>query len=420
MGFEQRRGALHCDGVNLATVAEEHGTPLYVYSADTLRANIRGLHEAFAKHDPWIAYSVKACSNLAICQLAVNEGCGLDIVSGGELARAQAIGADPTRIIFAGVGKTDSEIDAALRADIGMFNVESIPEVAQIDRVAGDVGRQASIALRVNPNVKAETHRYITTGTTENKFGIDFKLLGQAIEAVEAAKHVTLTALHCHIGSQILDAEPYRRAAERVAELVEEARGRGHEITHVNFGGGHGIAYQEDQTALAPERVAEALEPIIEQLGVTPILEPGRSLVGPAGALITRVINVKRGVQKTFVIVDGAMNDFLRPSLYSDYHRIAPVSEEACGREATEVDVVGPVCESGDFLAQGRSMPLPEPGELLALLDAGAYGFVMASNYNTRPRPCEVVVLDGSAYLVRRRESVADLLAFENVPGHLR
>jgi diaminopimelate decarboxylase len=420
MGFEMSHGTLTCDGVSLTTLAERHGTPLCVYSAETLLGNLRRLRAAFEGLNALIAYSVKANSNLAILRLAVREGCGLDIVSVGELRRAQAVGAPPGSIIFAGVGKTEEEIAEALRAGIGMFNVESVGEVQMIDSAAKRLGQRAPIALRVNPNVKADTHRYITTGTDENKFGIDFALIDRAVEAVRTSQSLDLIGLHCHIGSQILDAAPYRRAAERVAEIVERLRAEGHRITHVNFGGGHGIAYEEGQEALDPAEVAEALRPTIQRLGVIPILEPGRSLAGPAGVLVTRVVNVKRGIKKTFVIVDAAMNDLIRPSLYSAHHRIEPVREAARTREAIEVDVVGPVCESGDFLAKGRRLPLPAPGDLLAVRDAGAYGMVMASNYNTRPRAAEVLVLDGKAHVVRRRETIEELLAADVVPDELR
>jgi diaminopimelate decarboxylase len=419
MGFEMQGAGLACDGVDLTEIAAEHGTPLYVYSGDLFTANIRRLQAAFEGLNALFAYSVKASSNQALLALALREGCGLDIVSGGELQRALAVGADPKGIIFAGVGKTPEEITAALRADIGMFNVESIGEIDHIDKAAEALGVRGRIALRVNPDVRADTHAYITTGTTENKFGIDFKLIDQAMEAVRRAKHVDLIGLHCHIGSQILDAEPYRQAAERVVDIVERLREGGNEITHVNFGGGHGIAYKRDQTALDPTTVAKALRPIVEGLGVRPILEPGRSLIGPAGILLTRVINVKVGVKKRFVIVDAAMNDLIRPPLYQAYHRITAVAAGSAEATRTEVDVVGPVCESTDFLAKDRLMPLPGTGDLLAVHDAGAYGIVMASNYNTRPRVAEVLVLEGRAHLVRRRDTIEEILASENVPESL-
>jgi diaminopimelate decarboxylase len=420
MAFERVSGNLACDDVSLAELAERHGTPLYVYSGDTLVANIRRLHEGFKDLNPLIAFSIKANSNLAVIRLAVREGCGLDIVSVGELQRALRVGVDPGRVIFAGVGKTDEEITEAIQAEIGMFNVESVGEIAMIDGAAKRLGKRARIALRVNPNVKADTHKYITTGTTENKFGIDFALIDSAIEAFRAAEAVDLIGLHCHIGSQILDAKPYRLAAERLGEVVDRLREQGLDITHINFGGGHGIAYEEGQTALDPAQVAEAIRPTVERLGIRPILEPGRSLAGPAGVFVTRVVNVKRGVAKTFVIVDGAMNDLLRPSLYSAHHRVTPVSDVARGNTRTEVDIVGPVCESGDFLAKDRLLPLPAAGDLLAILDAGAYGMVMASNYNSRPRAAEILLLDGEAHVIRRRETLEDLLGLESIPAPLQ
>ncbi len=420
MGFERSSGGLGCDGVGLGALAEEHGTPLYIYSGETLLANIRRARAAFDAQGALIAYSIKACSNLALLRLAVREGCGLDIVSVGELRRALAVGADASTIIFAGVGKRRDEIAEALDAGIGMFNVESVCEIEAINAVATERGKRAPIALRVNPNVRADTHHHITTGTSENKFGIDLALIERAVEAVRGADQVDLVGLHCHIGSQILDVAPFARAAERVAELAERLRGEGHPITHLNFGGGHGIAYEDGQTALDPAAVAAAFAPIVERLGVTPILELGRSLVGPAGVLLTRVTGVKRGVAKTFVIVDAAMNDLLRPSLYTAHHGVEPVSDAALANETTTVDVVGPICESGDFIAKDRALPLPAEGDLLAVRDAGAYGMTMASNYNTRPRPAEVLVLDGAPHLVRRRETIEELFATETVPSALR
>jgi diaminopimelate decarboxylase len=420
MGFEMIAGALCCDGVSLEGLAREHGTPLYVYSAATLVANVRRLREAFREFDTLIAYSVKANSNVAVLRVALREGCGLDIVSGGELKRAQAAGADCAKIIFAGVGKTDAEIADGLRAGIGMFNVESTGEIAQIDAVAQGLGKRARIAIRVNPHVKADTHHYITTGTAENKFGIDFTLLNQTVAAVASAKMVDLIGIHCHIGSQILDADPYRLAAERVGEIVDNLRRDGHAITHLNIGGGHGIAYQAGQTALDPAKVAEAVAPTLRRLEAKVILEPGRSMIGPAGVLVARVTNIKRAVKKTFVITDVAMNDLLRPSLYQAYHGIDPVLESVRGNTCTEVDVVGPICESGDFLAKDRPLPMVAPGDLLAVRDAGAYGMVMASNYNTRPRGAEILVLDGAPHVVRKRETVEGLIAADQVPAALK
>ncbi|NUP89242.1 MAG: diaminopimelate decarboxylase [Candidatus Sumerlaeia bacterium] len=419
MPFEMIRGALACDGVSLEDLAREHGTPLYVYSAATLIENIRRLQSAFAGFDALAAYSVKANSNLAVLRLALREGCGLDIVSGGELLRARAAGAAMDRVIFAGVGKSEAEIAEGLRAGIGMFNVESTAEVSQIDAVAQALGRRARIALRVNPHVEVETHRYITTGTAENKFGIDFTLLPQAVEAVDRSKMIDLAGLHCHIGSQILDAAPYRRAAERAGELIDELRRQGHTVTHLNLGGGHGIAYQAGQSALSPAQVADAVGPTLRRLRVKLILEPGRSLAGPAGVLLTRVMIIKRGVKKTFAIVDAAMNDLMRPCLYGAHHRIEPVREDVRGNTCTEMDIVGPVCESSDFLAKDRPMPMLSEGDLLAVRDAGAYGMVMASNYNTRARAAELLVLDGQAHVVRPRETVESLLAADRIPSAL-
>lgn len=418
MGFERVNGTLTCDGISVEKLANLNGTPLYIYSGETLLTNIRRLKEAMAQFNPWIAYSVKANSNLAMCRLAVREGCGLDIVSVGELRRALAVGADASKIIFAGVGKTPAELAEAIRAEIGMFNVESTSEIAMIDEAAKRLGKRARIALRINPNVKADTHKYMTTGTTENKFGIDFALIDDAIAAVKETEMVDLVGLHCHIGSQILDATPYGRAAERVGEIVDRLRAQGMDITHINFGGGYGIAYEQGQTALDPAKVAEAIKPTIARLGITPIFEPGRSLAAPAGIFVSRVIIVKRGVAKTFVITDGAMNDLIRPSLYSAFHRIEPVVAKE--GEVGPVDIVGPVCESGDYLGKDREMPLPEVTDLIAVFDAGAYGMVMASNYNTRPRAAEILVLGGEAHIVRQRETLDELLAQDTVPAAIQ
>lgn len=420
-GFFYTGAMLHCDGVNLAALAKKHGTPLYVYSLRLMLRNYDRLANAFAEAAPLIAYSVKANSNLTLLKAMQRRGAGFDIVSVGELERVRRIGADPRTVIFAGVGKRPDEIALALEYGVGEFNIESPGEAECINDEARRLRLTAPVALRVNPNVDAHTHEYITTGRKENKFGINLEMAQAMVDRIRGLKHLRLVGLHAHIGSQILDPTVHASAVARLEEFATALLAQGIPLETLNMGGGFGIDYEKGQAPLAIERVAEQVAPMVRRLGLRLILEPGRFIIAPAGALLSRVLYVKQGSVKTFVIVDASMSELLRPSLYNAHHRIVPAREGGSARGTTFVaDVVGPVCESGDFLARERTLPVVEPGDLLAILDAGAYGMVMASNYNTRPRPAEVVVDGKKVYLARERETLDDLLRHEVIPAAWR
>ncbi|MEK6665888.1 MAG: diaminopimelate decarboxylase [candidate division NC10 bacterium] len=410
--FQYRNGELHCESTPLRTIADAVGTPTYVYSRAALVENYRAYDSAVASHPHLIAYAMKANANLAVVATLAREGAGAEVFSGGELFRALKAGVQPKKIIYAGPGKTREEMRDALKAEILMFNVESPAELALLDRVAQELGARAPVALRVNPDVDPETHPYISTGLRTAKFGIP---IAQAVEEYRKAARlpgIEVVGVHMHIGSQLTKVAPIADALARVVNLVETLRSQGVPIRLLDVGGGLGIRYR-DEDVPTPGQYAEVVLSAAGRLGLTLILEPGRSIVGNAGILLTRVLYNKETPDKRFVVVDAAMNDLIRPSLYDAYHEILPVPE-ARGRPARTVDVVGPVCESGDFLAKDRALPEVEEGELLAVMSAGAYGFVMASNYNARPRAPEVLV-DGSRYaIVRRRESYEDLIAGES------
>jgi len=416
--FTYQAGELCAEDVPLEKIAAEVGTPCYVYSSATLRRHYHVFDEAFAAAPHLVCYSVKANSNLAVLRLFAREGCGFDIVSGGELFRARRAGADPRTIVFSGIGKTRDEMAYALREGILAFNVESAAELDLLDEVAAAVGRKAPVSLRVNPDVDPKTHPYISTGMKKSKFGIDIRSAVEQYERARSLPHLEVVGVDCHIGSQLTDVAPFRDALARVRGLILDLRARRIDVRYIDFGGGLGIIYENEEPP-SPKDYAEALlRDGIEKLGVKLLLEPGRVLVGNAGILLTRVLFLKDTETKKFVIVDGAMNDLIRPSLYGAFQRIDPVRQST--RDSTVVDVVGPVCESGDFLAKDRELPAVRPGELLAVRSAGAYGFVMASNYNTRPRAAEVLV-DGSVYhVVRARETLEDLVRGETIPDNLR
>ncbi|MGQ9475698.1 MAG: diaminopimelate decarboxylase [Actinomycetota bacterium] len=410
--FQYLDGVLHGEEVPLTRVAEEVGTPVYVYSRRTLRDHYRRLDQAFAEVPHLICFSVKANSNLGVLSVLAREGAGADIVSGGELYRALKAGIPPEKIVFAGIGKTAEEMAFALRSGILMFNVESEEELLLLDRVAAETGRRANIALRVNPDVDPGTHPYIATGMKEAKFGIDMEEALALYERAASLERLRVVGVHQHIGSQITEVEPFRVSLEKTGRLVRSLRERGLDIRYLNIGGGFGIPYGEERVPY-PVDYARALAPVLKEHGCTAILETGRMIVGNAGVLLTRVLYRKSSGKKRFLVVDAAMNDLIRPSLYGSFHRIIPVVDR--GREEETVDVVGPVCESGDFLARDRALPRAEPGELLAVMSAGAYGFVMSSNYNSRRRAAEVMV-DGRDFLVvRERESLNDLVRGERV-----
>ena len=407
-------GTLCCENVPLDHIAQRVGTPTYVYSKRAILAAYRRYETALAPRSAWVCYAVKANANLGVLNLLARAGSGFDIVSGGELARALAAGADPGRIVFSGVGKTEAEIAAALQAGIACFNVESAPELETIDRVARTAGRRAPISLRINPDVDPQTHQYIATGLKLNKFGIPADEAEQLYAFAARLPGVEIAGIDCHIGSQITRVEPYIEAAERLFDLVDRLEARGVALRHIDLGGGLGIAYR-DERAPSIEQLVGALLACADRRAhgtKTLIFEPGRSIVGPAGALLTRVQYVKTGVAKNFAIVDAGMNDLLRPALYQAWMDVRPVVARA---EAARVyDVVGPVCESADWLAQDRSLAVVG-GDLLAVLSAGAYGMSMASNYNSRGRPAEVIVDADSCHVVRRRETAAELFATETV-----
>jgi diaminopimelate decarboxylase len=407
---------LLCERVPLAQLAKRFGTPLYVYSAGTIRERVKAFQQAFAAQDHAICYSVKANSNLSILKLLASLGCGFDVVSGGELQRVARVGRSATKtVVFSGVGKTVAEIEAALKAGILLFNLESASELDALARTAARLKKKARVAMRVNPDVPADTHPYISTGLHKHKFGVPIGQAREFYEKIAKAKYLQAAGVSVHIGSQIRDFSSFNAAMERVAELVRHLREDGHDIEYVDAGGGMGINYRDgsdDFASLAAEYAAAVTSPL-RGLGLKLLLEPGRAIVGPAGVLLTRVVYRKTNGDKKFVIVDAAMNDLIRPSLYQAQHQIVPV---ALGNEDSEtVDVVGPVCESGDFFARDRELPVTAEGDLLAILDAGAYGMVLASNYNTRGRPAEILVSGKSAKAIRKRETPADMMRGEQV-----
>ncbi|MFQ5691941.1 MAG: diaminopimelate decarboxylase, partial [Nitrospinota bacterium] len=406
--FTYQNGELACEDVPLREVAERVGTPCYVYSAAHVTRQFRAFDEAFSDLPHLICFAAKANGNLAILRLLGDLGSGVDIVSGGELFRALRAGIPADRIVFAGVGKTVDEIIMAMKRGVLMFNVESAGELEEIHRVAESFERKAPVALRVNPDVDPETHPYISTGLKKSKFGID--MAAALVEYRRAAEMpwIEVVGVHAHIGSQITSTGPFEDAAGKVVELVERLRGEGIDIRYINLGGGLGITYR-DETPPAPSDVARTLIPLIRPTGCTLLFESGRNLVGNAGVLLSRVLYTKQTPLKRFYVVDAAMNDLIRPSLYESYHEIRPVSEDVLSRERGVADVVGGICESGDFLAQDRELPALAPEDLLAVMSAGAYGFTMASNYNARPRAAEVLVHGREFGVVRRRETYPDL-----------
>ncbi len=417
--FHRLEGELACEGVPLRRIAQAVGTPVYVYSHKTLVDHLRKLQQAFAALRPLICFSVKANGSLAILRLLVGHGAGLDIVSGGELYKALRVGCPPSRIVYASVGKTAAEIRAALRAGIFCFNVESAEELEAIHGAARRLRTVARVALRVNPNVRAHTHRYITTGVKDSKFGIDPATVQGLLRRHGRLSGVRIIGLHLHIGSQISEAAPFVRAIDRVAVLYGDGRRAGAPLEWLNLGGGLGIIYK-DERPQTPQAFAAAVVPRIQRLRTRLILEPGRFIVGNAGVLVTEVLYVKSSRGKQFAVVDAGMNDLIRPALYSAYHEVMPVGRvrEAANGRAT-YDVVGPVCESADVLATGRRLGRLGSGELLAVLGAGAYGSTMASNYNGRLRAAEVLVRGRHWAVIRARDTLKDLVRHDRLPARL-
>ena len=414
----QGQPVLHCEDVSLRTLAEQHGTPLYVYSGAMISQRYEAFDAAFRDLPHTICYSVKANSNLSILRLLAKKGCGFDVVSGGELERVLAVDRKAAKkVVFSGVGKTREELTTALKAGILLFNVESESELWALAECAGRLRKTAPLALRVNPDVAAETHPYISTGLHKHKFGVPIGDARTLYAKASGMRYLRVSGASVHIGSQITDVAPFGEAAARVAELVRQLRSDGHRIDYVDAGGGLGIAYENPDSEEFSDYVASyasALARPLRGLDVRLLIEPGRSIIGPAGILLTSVIYRKKNNGKRFLIVDAAMNDLIRPALYGAHHEIVPVMHPSGAGEKPEiVDVVGPVCETGDFFARDRELPVVNEGDLLAILDAGAYGMVLASNYNTRPRAAEVLVTGKSAKVIRRREKVSDLLRAE-------
>lgn len=416
--FQYRQGELYCEGVPLSRIAKEVGTPCYVYSHHTLVRHFRVYDGAFTNIPHIVAFAMKANSNLAVLRLMAKEGSGVDIVSGGELFRALKAGVPASKIVFAGVGKKPEEIREALNADILMFNVESSAELQAINDVAASMGMKARVALRINPDIDPKTHPYISTGLKKSKFGIAADRALEEFKNAAAFSHIKVVGLHAHIGSQLTQVTPFVESLKKVLTMVQALAEQGITLRYVNIGGGLGITYS-DETPPEPKDLAEAIAPLVRDLKCVLIMEPGRVIVGNAGVLLTKVLYPKEGEAKRFLIVDAAMNDLIRPSLYDAYHDIRPVYEKVAQAEKKTVDVVGPVCESGDFLAKDRVLPEMRAGDLMAVMSAGAYGFVMSSNYNSRPRVPEVLVHEGQYHVIRSRESYEDLVRGEQVPEFL-
>lgn len=408
--FEYRAGMLHAEDVSLVDLAERFGTPLYIYSRATLERHYRAFDDAFGDHPHRICYAVKANSNIAVLNLLARLGAGFDIVSGGELTRVLRAGGDPAGIVFSGVGKTADEMELALAAGIHCFNVESAAELELLNLVAGEQDTVAPVSIRVNPDVDAQTHPYISTGLKENKFGVDILDAPALYQRAHELPHLNVIGVDCHIGSQLTSLAPFLDAADRVLDLIEKLRHRGIHIQHLDIGGGLGVRYRDETPPLPADYVRELLKRLPDDLPVH--MEPGRAIAANAGVFLTRVLYLKPTAHRNFAIIDGAMNDLIRPSLYSAWQEIVPVAPHDA--DCRDWDIVGPVCETGDFLGKERALAL-EAGDLLAVRSAGAYGFSMASNYNSRNRAAEVIVDGDQAWLVRQRETFHDQLRLESL-----
>jgi diaminopimelate decarboxylase len=414
--FHYKKNELYCENVSLAKIAAEFGTPAYIYSYATLKRHFNVFDQSFGDLPHLVCFAMKANSNIAILRCMVKEGGGIDIVSGGELFRALAAGAAPDKIVYSGVGKTREEMEYALKVGILQFNVESEAEMFELDRVARGLGKQAPVSIRVNPDINPKTHPYISTGLKKSKFGIP---VVQALALYEAARNlpgIRIQGVSCHIGSQITTLTPFQDALKKVSEIVMRLKASGFDIRHLDLGGGLGIPYHEGQKTPSPKAYADALKKGLKGLGVKVLFEPGRVIVGNAGILLTKVLYQKSQRTKKFTIIDAAMNDLIRPALYGSHHDLLPVVKS---RKSEKTDVVGPVCESGDFFAENRSLPVLGSGDLLAVMSAGAYGFVMASNYNSRPRAVEILVDGDDCHVIRDREEYQDLLKGERIPKFL-
>jgi diaminopimelate decarboxylase len=415
--FKYKKGELYAEEVPVREIAAKYGTPVYIYSASTLVRHFKAYDEAFDGKHHIICFALKANSNSAVIRLFAKHGAGADVVSGGELFRALKAGIPAKKIVYAGVGKTADEIRFALKSKILMFNVESENELREIDRIAADMNVKASIALRINPDIDPQTHPYISTGLKKHKFGIPIDDALEHYKFAKSLKNIAVVGIHKHIGSQLTKISPFVDALKRILILIDELAKSDIRIDFLDIGGGLGITYLDEQPP-QPRDLAEQILPLLEGRDVTVVMEPGRSLVGNAGILVTKTLYLKEGEEKNFVIVDAGMNDLMRPSLYNAYHHIQPVVKTR--RDTIIADVVGPICESGDFLAKDREIPKVNQGEYLAVMSAGAYGFSMSSTYNSRPRVAEVMVNGTKFALVRKRETYADLLRGESIPEFIR
>lgn len=424
--FQYQNGQLYCEQVPAERIAREVGTPAYVYSRATLLHHYRQVADAFAPVKATICYSIKSNGNINLLKILAAQGCGFDVTSGGELYRALQAGGEPGKIIYAGVGKSDQEIRQAIEVGIAAFNIESEAEIENIDRIAGEMGKTAVGAIRINPDVDPRTHIKTTTGKKETKFGVDIERAERVFEQYRSLKHLRIGGIHLHIGSPVYEIQPYVEAVRKATELIDRLEERGHKIEWLDLGGGFAVNYERPGQAHPVTEHAKALIPLLRDKPYRIALEPGRYISGNSGILLTRVLYRKMGGQKKFVIIDAGMNDLIRPTLYDSYHHIWPVTPDPANvpperskafepRNGEVVDVVGPVCESGDYLAQNRPLPVTRRGDLLAVFTAGAYGFAMSSNYNNRPRPPEVLV-DGDRYsIIRRRETYEDLVGPERL-----
>jgi len=416
--FLYKNSELHAEDVPIREIAEKIGTPLYIYSHKTLLRHFNAFKDAFDGYPHIICFALKANSNTALLRLLAKKGCGADIVSGGELFIALKAGIPAKKIVYAGVGKTEEEIIYALKSRILMFNVESSDELIVIDKIAGKLRVKAPIALRVNPNINTSTHPYISTGLKKHKFGIPIKKALEHYKLASTLPNIRILGIHKHIGSQITKVSPFVDALKKVLSLAQDLKLQGINIKYLDIGGGLGISYDDDEVSPYPHDLAKAIIPLLKTYNFTLIIEPGRSIAGNAGILVTKVLYLKKHHKKEFVIVDAGMNDLIRPSLYEAYHRILPAIKNKRPRITT--DVVGPICESGDFLARERKINRPVHGDLLAVMTAGAYGFSMSSNYNSRPKTAEVLVKGKNFYIIREREIYKDLIDGIKIPGFLK
>jgi diaminopimelate decarboxylase len=413
--FQYKNSELHCEDVPVSRIAKEIGTPFYLYSYATLKQHFRAFDDAFSDVPHLTCFAMKSNSNLAILKLFALEGGGVDIVSGGELYRALKAGVDPRKIVYSGVGKTAEDMEYALQSRILMFNVESSQEIQLLDEIAGRVGRKAAVSIRVNPDIDPQTHPYISTGLRENKFGIDIRQALEEYTRVSRLKNLKVSGVSCHIGSQLTRLSPFVDALKKVKELISQLRQIGIGVSYLDLGGGLGITYDQEEPP-HPREYAKAIKGQLDIKDIAVILEPGRVIVGNAGILVAKVLYKKTTAEKSFIIVDAAMNDLIRPSLYGSFHGIEPVRVRG---PRIKADVVGPICESSDFLAKDREMDSFETGDLLAVMSAGAYGFSMSSNYNSRPRVAEVLGKGNAYHVIRARESYEDLVRGEVIPDFM-